>query len=111
MRVVLCRCVPRQLGKIKLRKEIKLIKKAASSAEAIMGLIILINLIRFTSAMAWVTRNGGFSRSGQTIRIRDAVSSLNPAANNFSGLAEAKKYFLLFDNRGVFEGIGVFKAF
>ena len=72
MRVVLCRCVPRQLGKIKLRKEIKLIKKAASSAEAIMGLIILINLIRFTSAMAWAARNGGFSRSGQAIRIRDA---------------------------------------
>ena len=76
-------CVPRQLGKIKLRKEIKLIKEASSSAEAIMGLIILINFIRFTSARAWAARNGGFSRSGQAKRIRDAVRSLNPGSNNF----------------------------
>ena len=61
MRVVLCICVPRQHEQIKLRKEIKLIKEAASSAEAIRGLIILISLIGFTSAMAWVPAIAGDS--------------------------------------------------
>jgi hypothetical protein len=46
-------------------------------------------VVKKISGLAWVARNGGFSRSGQAIRIRDAVSSLNPASNNFSGLAIA----------------------
>ena len=87
MRAVLCRCV--------LREGTPSLKLCAGRSAYAPNL-----------RLAQATRICGFSRSGQAIRIRDAVSSLNPAANNFSGLAGAKKYFLLFDNGG-FDGIGV----